>query len=628
MMIPQKAFLLGLLFLISIEGRANDRYLHEIKSQPEFDSFARVYESGTPYPLPHILFVIDRKDQNRIYYINTKKYKFHKDFINGNYLSLEKGRAFFENNYLKLNRRFILGTLAYQTPVRMWTFEFWDGDLLTADMIRLSYERIKNSFFQKVAFKPNSLRHEEHARSLKGIDVLLQSEISRQQDYQPYNIARGIGRVHVIEKLDEHVEIGFNEILVLKEVPVSLPPVAGIITSVPSTALSHINLLARTWAIPNGYIKNAHEVFKQYDGWWVNFETLASSYKIEQAKLDQLKEYQARLKERRDLMTPRFDLTVKRLERLAHQRKNSSISFGAKSANLGEVINARAGLLVPEGFTIPFFYYDQFIKQNGFEDLIYGMMNEDRFVHDPAYRREQLEGLRQKLQKGRFDQKLRSQILSRVGLQLKPRGYFVRSSTNSEDLPNFNGAGLYTTVPNLRDPAELIEAIKTVWASVWRFEAYEARERAGIDHSKVFMGVIIQETINAESAGVMITTDPFDVENRNGIYISAKHGLGIKVVEGRKVAEQVIFNARANSTKVLSRSEEDSLLTVNQSGGTREIAVQSGKAVLTDSLIRGLAAAATKIRQIFGVDQDIEWAIKGGQIYILQSRPYITGGEI
>ena len=119
----------------------------------------------------------------------------------------------------------------------------------------------------------------------------------------------------------------------------------------------------------------------------------------------------------------------------------------------------------------------------------------------------------------------------------------MRSSSNTEDLPNFSGAGLYTTVPNVRDADELIDAIKTVWASLWNFEAYEARERAVIDHSKIFMAVLIQEGINSESSGVMITTDPFDKENSGATYISAKRGLGIKVVEGKKSCGTNYFSA-------------------------------------------------------------------------------------
>jgi phosphoenolpyruvate synthase/pyruvate phosphate dikinase len=203
----------------------------------------------------------------------------------------------------------------------------------------------------------------------------------------------------------------------------------------------------------------------------------------------------------------------------------------------------------------------------------------------------------------------------------------VRSSSNSEDLPNFSGAGLYTTVPNVRGDDQLIDAIRKVWASLWNFEAYEARERASVDHSKIFMAVLLQEGINSESSGVMISTDPFDTENKGVIYISAKRGLGIKVVEGQRIAEQILFRPRSNSIKVLTRSAEDSLLTFDENGGVKEVPITGDRVVLTDDVIRRLVRAATEIKRVFGSrDQDIEWAYMKGQIYIVQARPYIAGG--
>ncbi|MCA1850738.1 MAG: hypothetical protein LC672_06745, partial [Acidobacteria bacterium] len=189
---------------------ASPRSLPRIASRAEFDALARVH-TDAPYALPHVLFVIDRKDGNRIYYVNSTRYRFHKDFVNGTYLSLERGREFFENNYLKPNRRFILGTLAFQTPLRRWTFEFWEGDLIPPEQIRLVSEVINRTFFERVAYKPNSLRQEEASRSVEGLERVTQSDISREQEYTPLNLARGLGRIHIIEKLDEHVEIGFNE---------------------------------------------------------------------------------------------------------------------------------------------------------------------------------------------------------------------------------------------------------------------------------------------------------------------------------------------------------------------------------------------------------------------------------
>jgi phosphoenolpyruvate synthase/pyruvate phosphate dikinase len=170
-----------------------------------------------------------------------------------------------------------------------------------------------------------------------------------------------------------------------------------------------------------------------------------------------------------------------------------------------------------------------------------------------------------------------------------------------------------------------MEAIKTVWASLWNFEAYEARERAGIDHGQVYMAVLIQEGINADSAGVMLTTDPYDRENKSAYYISAKRGLGIKVVEGKRVAEQIIFRPQTNTIQVLTRSAEDSLLTFDEKGGVKEVPISGERAVLTDEMIRKLVKAAQDIKRVFGgKDQDIEWIYVGGQIYIVQARPFVA----
>jgi phosphoenolpyruvate synthase/pyruvate phosphate dikinase len=140
------------------------------------------------------------------------------------------------------------------------------------------------------------------------------------------------------------------------------------------------------------------------------------------------------------------------------------------------------------------------------------------------------------------------------------------------------------------------------------------------------MAVLVQEGVNADSAGVMITTDPFDADNRGAIYISAKRGLGIKVVEGKKIPEQIIFLPRANSVKVLTRSEEDSLLTFDDQGGVKEVPISGERAVLTDEVVRKLARAASLIKNVFrGREQDIEWVFMHGQIFIVQSRPYVQG---
>ena len=176
---------------------------------------------------------------------------------------------------------------------------------------------------------------------------------------------------------------------------------------------------------------------------------------------------------------------------LAQQRSRSSIAFGSKSANLGEVLNARLrGIIVPNGFTVPFHYYNQFMVLNKLDDVIYTMLNDQKFVHDPVYRRQQLTILRDRIQKATtISWPATSRSVCAVNIQTKG---CLCAARQTPRICRFSGAGLYTTVPNVKDARQLIEAIKTVWASLWNFEAYEARERAVIDHSKVYMAVLLQ----------------------------------------------------------------------------------------------------------------------------------------
>jgi rifampicin phosphotransferase len=604
--------------------------LLKIASQAEFDEFARVYHQNTPYALPHLMFLIDRKDKNKIYYINSKKFRFHRDFANAAYLSLERGEAFTQSNYLRDDRRFILGTLAWQTPIKKWTFEFWEGDTIPSAQIKLAHDVINKSFFEAVAFKPNSIRQEDASASLE-IERISASEINQGQEYLALNTARGVGRVHVIEKLDETVEIGYNEILVLKEVPLNLPPVAGIIVAKPSTPLSHVNLLAKGWNIPNAYIKDADKLFKDYNGRWFEFETKLDNYSFKPATTEVLRKWDVEEKQVRgiddSLKTPPTNLDVTKLATLREMRKKDSVAYGAKAANLGEIINSRLpGVVVPEGFSVPFVYYKKFMEANGFEDKVVQFLDDYDFVHNPKIRREKLKAFREEIKNAPFDESLKVEIIKKWQTYLGSRGVFVRSSSNVEDLPNFSGAGLYDTVPNVKDAEKLIEAVKTVWASTWNYEAYEARERNFVDHTGAYMSAFIQVGVDMDNGGVLITRDPFDKENKGAVYIAATRGHNITVTgDGRKIPEQILFTPKSNSVQVLTRSTQDTVVSFDENGGLKETPVSTERRVLNDNVARDLVRAAQGIKRIFGgrQEQDIEWGYLKGRIIILQSRPYI-----
>ena len=605
--------------------------LERINSRADFDLLARVYYQGRLHALPHVMFVIDRRANGRVYYVNSRSYQFHKDFVNATYLSLERGRAFYDNNLLKSDRRFILGTIAYQTIADKFTFEFWEGDQITRSLLREAIDALQHSFFAALYFKPNSLAQEQTANELNTKDtpllMLTASELAADQQYQPLNLGSGIGQLRIIDHIDSDTVIDRNQIVIFKEVPIHLTPLSGVITTEAASPLSHVNMLAKSWAIPNATIKNADKLFKQLEGKYVRLEVRENDYSLEPADPREVDARNREWVKRTDLVTPRADLVYAELTDLNRQRARDAVRFGAKSANLGEIMRAHLpGIEVPPGFAIPFHFYQEFVRRNHLEERIAAAVEEDRFVHDPRYRKTRLAEIRKWIEEGHHDESFRRAVLEKVHREYAGLGLFARSSTNAEDLPNFSGAGLYSTVPNVRTDEQLMEAIKTVWASVWNYEAYEARESFGMNHFGVYPAVLIQEGIDADSAGVAITTDPFDSADRGAIYVNAKRGLGIKVVEGRRVAEQAIYHPRLGTIQVLTRSDEDTMLAFDEHGGVKEVTIESQRRVLTDAMLRRLANASLQIKRVFGGrDQDIEWVYRNGQLYIVQSRPYIAG---
>jgi hypothetical protein len=597
--------------------------LTAVKSQEEFDQIARVYHQGTSYALPHAMFVIDRRAKNKIYFVNSQRYRFHKDFLLATFL-VPRGADIFKPIYIDQDRRFIVGTVAWQKPVEKFTWELWEGDLADPELIKLANDTINKSFFAPVAYKPNSIRQEDASEKI-GIGRVLQDELNKNQEYLALNTGKAVGRIHIIEKMDDTVEIGDNEILVLKELPQGLPPVRGVIVAQPSSPLSHINILAKGWNIPNVYIKDADKLFKEFDTYVYSLEANLTDYKLTRASKDEIdKDYASP-----DQQIPPANLQIKKLAGLREMRKKDSIIYGSKSANLGEMMHARvAGMIVPDGFTVPFHWYAKFMKENGFNETIDEFTNDLGFVHNPRIRKQKLEEFRNAIVAGKFDAGLRREIIQKWRTQLGSRPVFVRSSSNSEDLPNFSGAGLYSSVANVVKEEELIKAVKKVWASLWKFEAYEARVRNYVSQTDVYMSALIQVGINMSKGGVMITKDPFDDDNKDAVYISAVCGHNSKVVDNTGLPEQILFNPKSNSVIALTLSDQTNSLMFDENGNLKETAdkcANAQKRVLTDLQARALAKTAIKIRSVFGgkKEQDIEWGIMNGRIYIVQSRPYI-----
>ncbi len=607
---------------VKVSSEVTSDSVAKVSSRSEFDVIGRTYHAGTPYALPHAMFVIDRRAGNKIFYVNSKKFRFHKDFLYATGLA-PLGTDIYKSAYFDEDRRFIVGTIAWQKPVDKWTWELWEGDRASAAHIAIADAAIQASFFERVFFKPNSTRHQEEVLRLS-LPIVTEDEIGKGQEYIALNVGSAVGRVHIIDKLDDTVEIGDNEILILRELPASLPPVAGIIVARQSTPLSHVNILAKDWGIPNVYIKDADKLFRELDTKWIRFEATFTNYSYKFADKEILDSYTPP-----NIRRAPVDLSVRRLAGIASMRKSDSVAFGAKAANLGHLLNRNfADVSIPDGFSVPFFWYDRFMKENGFDKVIEEAIQDIDFVHNPRVRRKKLEELRGAIQKGRIDSALRDEIVRRWKSQLGGRPVFVRSSSNAEDLPNFSGAGLYSSVPNVRSGDQLIEAVKKVWASLWKFEAYEARVRNYVDQQTVYMSALIQIGVDMDRGGVMFSTNPFREKNSDSTYISVVCGHNDPITANGGMPEQIIVEGRSGSLSLMTFSQMENALRFDESGGLKKEPVscaskKSGR-IISDMEARRLASIALRVKRAFGgkVEQDIEWGMIGNRIFLLQARPY------
>jgi rifampicin phosphotransferase len=603
-----------------------------IDTEKQFNDLARTISVGRYASFPQMMFVIDRQagKARKVHFVNSKAYPFHIDYIQKTYLSVQSIQTLYDASYFDPNRRFLLGSIVFYPALKRYGIEFWEGDKLTVPLIEETFASLQPLFPKPLALKPNSAFQIDLAATIPGLATIDNNTVYNSRDVLVLNPGRAVGRLRILKRVEPGSALRRGDIVVLDEAPIQMSPVAGVITTEFSTPLSHVNLLAKSWKIPNGYKRGAAT---EYVGFANRMVVMTANDKGIILRLANAKEVAnaARAAAHVSVKVAQADLSFRGLPSLEEQHARDVIRTGAKAANLGEVATFAKekkilSFNVPAGFSIPFAYYADFVKATGLDVQIDAVVGDANVRNNPALRQQRLKALRDAFIAAQFDPVLLRQLAARRDAVIGAGGVFARSSTNSEDLPGFNGAGLYTSVPNVLGDEALAKAVKTVWASVWNDAAFDAREAAGIDHKTVQAAVLVQRGMNADAAGVMITENPFEPTEYGAIFINAKRGLGIRVVEGRKVAEQLIYRPDPESIQVLTRSTDDAKLVFDTNGGVHEVPVEPGHMVLTDDTARRLALVGATIDRLFdGKAQDIEWLIIGDAIYVVQSRPYLRG---
>lgn len=615
--------------LLMAQGRV---WSDAIRSRKLFDRFSERIEAER-----FCKILIDLKT-NQIYFFDVNVYPMHSDFVFRQIYRKEPTPQLlgdFMMNYEEEKPRFLLAYLIHHIEPNLWTFSFWDGDRMLKSHVEQVYKRLQDTFFaaDRLKFRPDSLHHERVADAdpspgAPKVPYVTNDEIYKQASYQAFTTGTGIGKLRIVRDADlKNLTYDKNEIVILKASVPDISVVAGIISEQFSTPLSHVALRARAWGVPHMGLKNAAELYSPLEGKVVFLEAKKGGHSLRLATEQEIAAWSVKKLKKRKIVLPAKNLAEQRLLRLTELRVTQVGAYGAKSSNLGEIARSKPkGFKVPPGFGIPIFYYDQHVKAAGLDKRLEALLADASFKGDAAHRKAKLAEIRAAVMAAPIDKKLMAQVKTMMAA-IGGGTAFVRSSTNAEDLPGFNGAGLYDTVPNVSGEVNLARAIKQVWASVWNMRAFEERTFYGIDHMGTYGAVLVQRAVNATAAGVLVTANMYDKRDDETYTINAKSGLGMKVVQGKKIPEQLLVNVVTGKIKVLSRSDEDTMLVFDKKGGVKEVAVKErGKPVLTAARVKTLIAASKAVAALFkGPDaQDIEWLFVGEACYIVQSRPYVN----
>jgi pyruvate,water dikinase len=199
----------------------------------------------------------------------------------------------------------------------------------------------------------------------------------------------------------------------------------------------------------------------------------------------------------------------------------------------------------------------------------------------------------------------------------------VRSSAVKEDSAGASFAGAYCTVIGVCDPDAVVAAVRRVHASADAPAARAYRAQLGLRPSR--MGVVVQDLVPADVAGVLFTRNP--VTGAAERVIEASWGLGEAVVAGLVVPDRYRLDVDG---RVLERTtgEKDVALRVGPAGPL-EIAVDAPDVhapCLDDGQLAALHDLAEACDAVFGSrEHDIEFAFHAGAVFLLHRRP-ITGG--
>ena len=569
----------------------------------------------------------------KLYFISTEHYKYHRDFCQEVLHNNDELSRFNYINYRAgFAREFVFGTINYYPKQKIYTLEFSDIEQYSPDIILL-YKIVKAKSFigESLLVHPVTQRQLNFLKDYKKTKVKTISSNALYRGIEEQLLVKG-NAIGILRKIEidalNKTKINPWDIILTNGSPNDIDLCAGLILTKFQSPLSHIIILSHNRGTPVLARKTAYvdEALNEFVGKAVRIQ-VDDDFTIEAIDPKYLNKVIKRKNTRRrknlkvdtryDFLTSIRDISYKDLAK-----------FGGKTSNLGELYKVR-GLKrycsLPKGaMGIPMYYYIQHIQSSGANGLIAKALRDSIGGEDLALL---LKQIRKKIRAHPVDENFLFSLKERLialGHKNGDRLRF-RSSTNAEDIKGFNGAGLYTSCTGILgdSSSKTIErALKKVWASCWNETAFRERSYFNINQRNVAMGILVHTAFGTEEVnGVAITKNLYRKDDFAYTINAQKGEVAIVAGDDSSTSEHSLLGKSAFDETV--SNEYISFSSLNKEHPLMTIDLQQR---LFDALRRIKEHFYFRVREddtkFTSYALDIEFKIKNGQVIIKQVRPF------
>ena len=308
--------------------------------------------------------------------------------------------------------------------------------------------------------------------------------------------------------------------------------------------------------------------------------------------------------------------------------KGDTDKAGGKGASLGEM--TQAGIPVPSGYVVSAQTFEYFLKETDLIQEIDAIL--DTVDHNTIHTVEDASAKIQALiLNAQIPEDIKIEIDSSFNT-LDTKFVAVRSSATAEDGLDHAWAGQLDSYLNVKKNS-VVEHVQKCWASLFTPRAIFYRFEKELHTTHISVAVVVQKMVNSDISGIAFSVHPV-TENQNQLIIEAGFGLGEAIVSGQITPDSYVVEKKCEATKNtnildININTQNKALYRKEGGGNvwKEFTEAEGsKRVLSEEQIKELSNLIIKIEDHYNLPQDIEWAMEGGEFFVVQSRPITTLG--